>query len=210
MPLSEDFFLEIESHFVLRRNSPFIFNAKDWMLMKEWHDSGVPLAIVIEAIDQVFDKNEASGRPKTISSLSYCKHAVKDLWNERKELFIGGHDVTPESGAEVMLEALAGDVAAAAAPPEIATEFATRVRALARENSVPAIEEALIELERELIERVVASLPSGDRAALQDEITRSLGDTSKLNEKTRARTAEANLRRIVRDRFALPRLTLFR
>ena len=39
-------------------------------------------------------------------------------------------------------------------------------------------------------------------------ITRALGD-AKLDAKTRARTEAANLRRLVRDRFGLPRLTLF-
>lgn len=210
VPLSEDFFLEIESHFALRRNSPFIFNAKDWALMKEWHDTGVPLAVVIEAMDQVFEKNESSGRRKTISSLSYCKHAVKDLWQERKELYIGGGDETPESDAGPMLEALASAIEAASAPPAVLSETARRVRELAALKSVPTIEEALIDLEHELIEQVVTSLAPDDRAELQSDITRSLGDTSRLNEKTRARTEEANLRRLVRDRFLLPRLTLFR
>ena len=48
---AETYFQEIEAHFALRRGTPFILNAKDWALMKKWHDDGVPLPIVIEAID---------------------------------------------------------------------------------------------------------------------------------------------------------------
>jgi hypothetical protein len=44
---------------------------------------------------------------------------------------------------------------------------------------------------------------------LRREISASLGNTSRLDEKTRARTEEANLRRFIRERFDLPRLTLF-
>ena len=41
------------------------------------------------------------------------------------------------------------------------------------------------------------------------DVATSLGDTSKLDPKIRARTEEANLRRLIREKFGLPRLTLF-
>ena len=66
--------------------------------------------------------------------------------------------------------------------------------------------EQLLELERALIDSAMAS---ADVEAMRQEIAASLGDTSRLDEKTVARTVEANLRRVVRERFGLPRLTLF-
>ncbi|HXH39697.1 MAG TPA: hypothetical protein VNN08_13795, partial [Thermoanaerobaculia bacterium] len=81
-------------------------------------------------------------------------------------------------------------------------------RALASERSVPRIEERLIDLERELVDAFIAAAPA-EIAAIRAEIAAALGDTSKLDEKTRARTEEANLRRLVREKFGLPRLTLF-
>ncbi len=202
--MSDSYFLEIEAHFAERRKTPFILSAKDWALMKKWHTDGVPLPVVIEAIDSVFERNESSGRKKVISSLSYCRHAVKELWDERKELTVGAHESTPEASPQAMLESLAQQLDAQGSAPALAA--ATHVRALASERSVPKIEEALMEIERELIERLAATI---DIAHLREEITRNLGDTSRLDEKTRARTEEANLRRIVRERFAVPRLTLF-
>jgi hypothetical protein len=44
---------------------------------------------------------------------------------------------------------------------------------------------------------------------MRAEIAGALGNTSRIDEKTIARTLEANLRRLVRERFGLPRLTLF-
>jgi len=79
------------------------------------------------------------------------------------------------------------------------------VRELASEKSVPRIEEKLMELERELLDTAIAA---EDTAALRAEIAASLAG-AKLDEKTRARTEEANLRRLVRERLGLPRLTLF-
>jgi hypothetical protein len=208
--VSAEFYTEIEAHFTARRGTPFIVSAKDWSLMKKWQAEGIPLPVIIEAIDTVFEKNETSGRRKTISSLHYCRHAVKELWDERRGLYVGGAEATPEAAPEVFLEPLAVDVEASTAPADVIAAFAIRIRELARERSVPRIEETLIELEHDLVESILAALLPGEREEIRAEIGRALGDTSTLQEKTRARTEEANLRRIVRDRFTLPRLTLFR
>ena len=192
-----DYFLEIESHFAARRGTPFILSAKDWVLMKKWRDEDVPLAVVIEAIDQVFEKNEASGRRKVINSLSYCRHAVKELWQDRKDLYAGSGDTAPEEKPLELIDALAADL------ERVSPEFAARVRSLGSEKSVPAIEEKLIDLEHELIVHLLAA--SSDADAIRAEAA-----MPGLDEKVRARTEEANLRRLVRERFSLPRLTLFR
>jgi hypothetical protein len=193
--VSTDYFQEIEAHFARRRGTPFVLNAKDWALMKSWSVAGVPLAVVIEAIDSVFDKREAQG--KKVNSLSYCKHAITELWHERKELQIGAEGAAPEESPSALLEALAASFEGSA--HEAVRAFAVRVRELAREQSVPRIEEHLMELEREVIDAVAT-----------DELrAEARGLAASANEKTRARTEEAHLRRLVREAFALPRLTLF-
>jgi hypothetical protein len=190
---SDDYFLEIEAHFASRRQTPFILSGKDWALMQRWREEAIPLPIVIEAIDAVFEKNETSGRRKVISSLSYCRHAVKELWDARRDLYVGGSDTTPEASPETRLAELA---------ERLQEPFASRVRDLARERSVPKIEERLMEIEREMIDGLTTP-------ALRQESAAALGDASKLDPKIRARTEEANLRRLVRERFNLPRLSLF-
>jgi hypothetical protein len=201
---ADTYFAEIEGHFAQRRGTPFILSPKDWLLMKKWRDDGVPLPIVIEAIDSVFEKNEASGRHKVISSLSYCRHAVKEIWGERRELYAGAHDVLPEADPLALLETLANELAAS----PVAAPFADRVRALASEKSVPAIEKKLLELEGELLDAIIATHPE-DAAQIRAQVDRALAGSATIDEKTRSRTVEANLRRLVRERFALPRLTLF-
>lgn len=191
--MSADYFLEIEAHFALRRGTPFVLNAKDWALMKSWSDAGIPLAVVIEAIDSVFDKQEAKG--KKVNGLAYCKHAVKELWDERRQLQVGAGEDVPEEDVAGRLELLASSF------EPVAPEFAGRVRELVREKSVPRIEERLIELEEELIASLVPR--AGE---LRDEAKKlAVG----ADEKTRARTEQAHLRRLVRERFGLPRLSLF-
>ena len=65
-----------------------------------------------------------------------------------------------------------------------------------------------MEIERELIDALIAASPQ-EVDSIRREIAVSLGDASKLDPKIRARTEEANLRRRIRERFNLPRLTLF-
>src|SRR6266852_9087427 len=129
---SGHYYLEIEAHFAFRRSTPFILSGKDWALMQRWRDEGIPLPIVIEAIDSVFEKNETSGRRKVISSLRYCRHAVKELWEARRDLYVGGTDTTPEASPEARLAELA---------ERLQEPFASRVRELAHQRSVPRIEE---------------------------------------------------------------------
>lgn len=192
--MSPEYFTEIESHFAYRRGTPFVLNAKDWALMKEWAEEGIPLAVVIEAIDAVFNRRDAES--KKVNGLSFCKFAVKELWKERKELAIGAEGAAPEENVEPLLEALALRLA-----DSPAASFADRVRALTREKSVPRVEEQLMELEQELIDSL---LPQAEELRAE---ARAL--TSGADEKTRARTEEAHLRRLVREKFGIPRLTLF-
>lgn len=201
-PPAADYFLEIESHFATRRGTPFILSAKDWALMKKWFDEGVPLAIVIEALDSVFERNETSGRRKVISSLSYCRHAVRELWQDRKDLYAGG-ETTPEENVSGALEALAADV------EPVSPETAAEIRSLIAEKSVPRIEERLIEVERELLDRMLERLPADERAGLEKPLAAIIADAA-LDDQTRQRTWEANLRRRIREKFGLPRLSLFR
>jgi hypothetical protein len=214
-PAPPDYFLEIEAHFAARRGTPFILSAKDWALMKSWFDGGIPLPIVIEALDTVFENNETSGRKKVISSLSYCRHAVKELWQERKDLQVGDREQSPEVAPEILLGELAAELARSAeAAPEALRDTiancAAAIRSLHAEKSVPAIEERLMTLEQQLVDSLVALADPESIAAIRAEIDAALTGSGKIDEKTRVRTEEANLRRLLRQRLALPRLTLFR
>jgi hypothetical protein len=188
--VSAEYFQEIEAHFARRRGTVFILSAKDWVLMQKWAADGIPLPVVIEALDAVFDKREAQG--KKVNSLSYCKHAVKEMWDERRALQVGAEGAAPEEDPGSRLEALA--VALEATP---AVSFAPRVRELAALRSLPRIEEALMALEEELI----ASLATD---ALREEASRMVPAA----EKNRDRATEAHVRRLVREHHGLPRLTV--
>jgi len=210
----DPFFLEIESHFAHRRGTPFVMSAKDWALMKKWHDEQIPLPLILEAIDFCFDKHGEGGRRRTISSLSYCRHAVKDLWEERRSLAVGEGSSVPEAGPGPRLEALAGALDAARVETPVAVEkeiaaLARAVRALPPSDSVPNIESSLLDLEEQFFERFLAVLGSEASSSFEREVDLMLAGSRPLDEAMLKKTRTANLRRLLRERFRLPRLSLF-
>lgn len=211
----DDYYLEIEAHFAARRETPFLFSAKDWSLMKQWHDEGIPLPIVIEAIDSCFDKRAQAGRKRVISSLSYCRHAVRELWDDRRDLAVGGSSAVPESETAVGVESLAARLEATAADArhaevgQLLSDAAAEVRRFAAGWSVPRIEEALLALEDTLLERCVAALPAAESESLRAGIDAQLAAAGIRDSAVRERTRAAMTRRAVRGMVGIPRLSLF-
>lgn len=208
-----DYFLEVESHFAQRRGTPFVFSAKDWALLKQWQGEGIPLAVVIEAIDSSFDKSSKTGRRRTISSLTYCKHAVKDLWEERKDLLVGSEASLPELDPRGRLEVLAEQLqlsgsGQAAQLSEVLSRAASTILSI-RPTSAPQIEEALMHLEQQMIAEVLSALDDESRRSIDEELDRALSGYEDLGSDVLNATREANLRRLLRARLAIPRLTLF-
>jgi 3-methyladenine DNA glycosylase/8-oxoguanine DNA glycosylase len=113
-------------------------------------------------------------------------------------LQIGAQESAPEENVEAALETLAQSVA------PVSADYAEKIRALIVEKSVPRIEERLMELEEALLDSLLAS--SGKADSIRDD-ARALA--SGADDKSRARAEQAHLRRLARERFALPRLTLF-
>jgi len=181
--------------------------------MQKWNEEGVPLPIVLEAIGKCFENNGESGRRRTISSLSYCRHAVKDLWNERRDLFVGAGSQLPEAdplaALKVLAQALRGSAVAVPGLASVFGDEADAIERLATGKSVPEIEEALIVAEDRFLRRLVESLSVAERAKIERDIEKALGGSGKLDEAVRRKTADANRRRLVRKRFVVPRFSLF-
>lgn len=210
----DDYCLEVESHFAARRGTPFIFSAKDWILLQQWRDSGIPLPIVLEAIDQCFDKREKAGRKRTISSLHYCRHAVKELWEERQELLVGAGGEVPEMDPASRIREIADEIETSASTLDelLKRELqgtAERLRALPAGRSVPQLEDDLLQLEQELMERLIAALPVEQREELERVVDADLKGYRSADEKVLQKTRRANLLRLLRRRLSLPRLSLF-
>ncbi|MFN2442949.1 MAG: hypothetical protein ABR517_09715, partial [Thermoanaerobaculia bacterium] len=162
-PSSDDYFLEVESHFAARRGTPFVFSAKDWGLLKGWKEAGIPLPVVLEAIDTCFEKKEAAGRKGVVSSLSYCRHAVKEIWADRQELQVGSSGSVPEARPEEPLAELSRRLrecerAAEPSAARVIGDAAEKVEAIPSGKSIPHIEDLLMNIESDLIAKLAATL----------------------------------------------------
>jgi hypothetical protein len=74
-----NYFTEIEEHFQRRRGSLLLLSTLDWALIETWREAGIPLAAVLQGIDEAFDKYDArknKARVRRVNGLAYCAQAV--------------------------------------------------------------------------------------------------------------------------------------
>jgi hypothetical protein len=58
---------------------PVVLSPRDWSLLNEWHERGIPLQIVVEAMQTTIERSRTRGRaPRT--ALSSLSHTVEDAW----------------------------------------------------------------------------------------------------------------------------------
>jgi hypothetical protein len=210
-PPPDEYYLEIEAHFSARRGTSFLFSAKDWTLIRKWKEEGIPLAIVLEAIDSCFEKRQKSGRKGVVSSLGYCRHAVEEIWSERRDLHVGTEQPIPELSPEKRIAELSAEVGAL---KDADARVTRRLRHAGAEigelegKTVPQLEQALITIEEVLLDDLYQLLPAERREAVEQKLERSIEGARFRDEQTAERTRRANLRRILRSELGLPRLTL--
>lgn len=85
-----NYFSEIEETFIRRRGRNLLLSPLDWALIESWQERGIPLHIVVRAIETVFDGVDK--KPKTgraVKSLFYCKEEIEAQYGEWLEMQTG-------------------------------------------------------------------------------------------------------------------------
>ena len=78
-----NYFTEIEDTFVRRRGKHLFLSPLDWALIDGWKERGIPLHIVIRAIESVFDVfDRQPAGTRTIKSLFYCREEIESQYLE--------------------------------------------------------------------------------------------------------------------------------
>lgn len=75
--MENDYLSTIETEYSRIRGKLSLLTPKDWSLAQSWEDSGIPLRIVIRAMQEVKKNFDKERRPDKINSLSYFTQAVK-------------------------------------------------------------------------------------------------------------------------------------
>jgi hypothetical protein len=210
------FFAAAEAAFIRRRGTPFLLSPTDFALLKQWRALGVPLEAVETGIDDAFTRREERSAIGRVNSLSYCRDAVLEAW-ERRALTARGKGsslAAPEPDAHAALSQLARRLEEARrSRPDLDAPLASALRSLARlEKSgkrPEEIETSLARLDRRLAGELYEALGEAERAELDRQVTALLsGAGDRMDSTTAEKTRRALSRREVRERLALPRLSL--
>ncbi len=96
-----NYFTEIEDTFIRRRGKNLFLSPLDWALIEAWQDRGIPMHIVIRAIESVFDVFDQQPQgTRTIKSLFYCREEVESQYLEWQRSQVGGHGDTTETTSD--------------------------------------------------------------------------------------------------------------
>lgn len=134
-----NYFTEIEDTFIRRRGRNLFLSPIDWALIESWQDRGIPMHIVIRAIESVFDVfDQQPVGTRTIKSLFYCREEVESQFIEWQRSQVGGHNETAEATGEFNIDAIKAHIDASI----------EKLRAVELENIREDIERAVSRLEQ--------------------------------------------------------------
>ncbi len=86
-----NYFTEVEEEFVRRRGKHMLISNLDWALVESWKNAGIPLHIVLRAINQAFDAYDARAQKyRKINSIFYCQQQVESTFAEYRLAQVGG------------------------------------------------------------------------------------------------------------------------
>ena len=210
------FYAAAEAAFIRRRGTPFLLSPTDFALLKQWRALGVPLEAVESGIEDAFTRREERSAIGRVNSLSYCRDAVLEAWERRAQTARGkGSNLAgPEPDARAALEELARRLEEARrSRPDLDAPLSSALRSLARlEKSgkrPEEIESSLARLDRRLAGELYEALGEPERAELDRQVAALLsGAGDRMDSTTAEKTRRALSRREVRERLALPRLSL--
>jgi BirA family biotin operon repressor/biotin-[acetyl-CoA-carboxylase] ligase len=210
------YYQEVESHFVARRGSPLFITPSEWDLVWRWEQLGIPLAVVKEGIDRVFDRPKTGLKPRR---LSYCRQTVEAAFRRFREAGLGGRSRTSEAGdtgASTRLEEIASRLSGLgtgrASLTPLCESATAAIRSLAeRADEAPdAIETELAALDGTLLGGAEAILDEAERFELRREAESSLESyRERMPEKVYHAALESAYRRRIRRKLGLPTLSLY-
>lgn len=95
-----NYYTEIEETFVRRRGKHLFLSPLDWAMIETWKERGIPLHIVLRAIESVFDVfDRQPPGTRTIKSLFYCREEVDVQFAEWSKSRAGAHEEEPHAGS---------------------------------------------------------------------------------------------------------------
>ena len=207
------YYRAVEDHFAALRGNPFLFSPKDFALLRGWWRDGVPLAAVLAGIGEAWElRREREEDP--ISSLGYCRHAVKRHAKRLAAAHVG--EAGPATGVDASssLAFIATEILAVArrwgilpSVEAILNDLARAVATLPSDCGPAALDQTLADLEFTSLDALYAALPPEFRSQIERDVDSDIGDLQ-VEGDVRDRTRRALSIKAVRSLVGLPRLEL--
>jgi len=230
---ADPYYRAIEDEFVRRRGASMLLSPRDWNLIGDWKESGIPLRVVLQGIHNVFDSFERRAPAgRRINSLSYCRQEVLALHQIDRTLHAteAGRPTTgaaETSGVAALVRHMGRlhrqvreSMAAASVArrdllvgclARVAAELKTLRRDLKTGVFDPqGLEDRLRCLDEDMLTAARTSLTPDTLTRLEDAVGEALGPAAvRMTPEAVERTRSARLSRSLRETCRLPRLTLF-
>lgn len=96
-----NYFTEVEEEFVRRRGKHMMISSLDWALVESWKDAGIPLHIVLRAINEAFDAYDSRAEKyRKVNSIFYCQQQVESTFADYRTAQVGGEPAPTPSERE--------------------------------------------------------------------------------------------------------------
>jgi hypothetical protein len=217
-----NYFTEIEDTFVRRRGKHLLLSPIDWAMIEGWRDRGIPLHIVIRAIENVFDGFDKNPGPRSIKGLLYCKEEVEAQFVEWSAMQAGkakegSTDGSQEFSPERIVEHIEKVIAELeeSKNPDLREDIERaieRLRQLAREhsNDLETADRSLSDIENLLEHSLLTRLDPARLAEVEKDIASQLRPfKSQMDPDAYMQTSRVMILKRLRDEEGIPRLSLF-
>lgn len=228
-----NYFTEIEDAFVRRRGKHLFLSPMDWALMESWKQQDIPLHLVLRAIERAFDSFESRPRKRSVKSLLYCQEEVEAQFAEWLESRVGANEPSPaekqdDSSKHFSTTAIETHLSEkkkilqhllnAAGDPNFSETLARAIDRLSElqvevtgANQVDArrLEDSLTGVDRMLSDALLLN-EHEESKVLMEEIKAQLKPyRSQMEKAAYDQTFNNLLLKRLRDKFGIPRLSLF-
>jgi hypothetical protein len=228
------YFSEIEDTFIRRRGKHLLLSPMDWALIEGWKERGIPLHVVVRAVEHAFDSHESKQRKRSVKTLLYCREEVEAQYAEWLQSRVGSQDTeaptVDESKSPFPREAVLAhlvrsleqlkQLAAGRQTNDALSEALSRSAALlseirddyasAAQPDARKLEDSLTGIERLLDDGIRLSISDGDLALASAQVEAQVKPYRRQMDKPAfEQTRENLLRKRLREHFGVPRLSLF-
>ena len=218
-----NYFTEIEDTFIRRRGKHLLLSPLDWALIDGWQERGVPLHVVIRAIEDVFDGYEKQpNQNRTIKGLFYCREEVEAQFAEWSAAQVGAHsEDESETDHQFSREAVVEHIEKAIETLQSNKDESLREdfdRAIARLDELLAnlgddfeyVDRTLYDIESFLDRSLLTNSDKEHLKKLKKEVTAQLKlYRSAMDKEAYTSTVELMLLKCLRENARVPRLGLF-